>query len=201
MFFLQFALFFLLCCTSVTPIYAAENPNSTVNRGQITETYWKKIKKSWESACLEKEIKMPKKVFLDREGDEVSIRDFKSQVVIVTFFSTWCLPCLQELHDLASLEEFLEQEDAENIAILPIAVDSESTDAVVEAYAENNIERLEVYLDPKRQLMNDLGLNNVPASLIINEEGYITHIFRRSVPWNTDVIQEEVLNLGSEALY
>ena len=49
--------------------------------------------------------KAPDFTLSDMHGNEVSLSDFKGNIVIINFWATWCGPCRFEIPDLIDLQE------------------------------------------------------------------------------------------------
>ncbi|MCC6572869.1 MAG: TlpA family protein disulfide reductase [Planctomycetes bacterium] len=63
----------------------------------------------------------------DLEGKEIKLADFKGKVVLVDFWATWCPTSLQELPDLVSLYDELNEQGFEIIGLSYDDEDSEKT--------------------------------------------------------------------------
>ena len=50
--------------------------------------------------------------FLNEAGNKVNLKDFKSELIILNFWATWCAPCREEM---PSLDRIKENEDFKNI--------------------------------------------------------------------------------------
>ncbi|MCF6279836.1 MAG: TlpA family protein disulfide reductase [Flavobacteriaceae bacterium] len=50
-------------------------------------------------------------LYLDLEGNPVKITDFKGKRVLLSFWATWCAPCLKEMPSLANAQEILKEEN------------------------------------------------------------------------------------------
>lgn len=61
-------------------------------------------------------------VFKDIEGNKVKLEDFRGKTVYVTFWATWCGPCIQQKPHLESLKEKFR--DNEDIVFVDISVDT-----------------------------------------------------------------------------
>ena len=53
----------------------------------------------------------------DLDGREVKLRDYRNKVVIVNFFSAWCMLCAKETSNLTELQQKYEREDVTVIGL------------------------------------------------------------------------------------
>ncbi len=74
----------------------------------------KKIGKEKNSAEKSQEISVvteqQEAVFMDLEGNAVSLSDFKGKRILLNFWATWCKPCIQEMPSLMQAKPVLEKE-------------------------------------------------------------------------------------------
>jgi len=98
----------------------------------------------------------------------VSLSDFKGKPVLLKFWATWCPSCVEEL---PPMEKFSEGR-ASQLVILLAAIDGEKEKKIQRVVKKNNI-TLPVLLDPKAKTARSYGVNFVPISFLISQEGLI----------------------------
>jgi thiol-disulfide isomerase/thioredoxin len=82
-----------------------------------------------ESAPAPAVLTLPEFSMPDLGGEEISLRSWPGQPLIVNFWATWCAPCLREI---PMLKEYQQQHP--EVQIIGIAVDSEDA---VRAFAQD----------------------------------------------------------------
>ena len=102
------------------------------------------------------------------EGYPVSLSDLKGSVVVLNFWATWCVPCLQEHKDLlATAEEF----KPKGVAFLGILYGD--TKVKAEAYIKKHGSAYPTLLDEAQRTNIDYGVAGVPETFVIDREGRI----------------------------
>ena len=56
-------------------------------------------------------------IFKDINGKNLSLNDFESDIYILNFWATWCLPCKEEMPSLNNLQS------KKNLEVIPINVE------------------------------------------------------------------------------
>lgn len=62
------------------------------------------------SIYIEKRFACPDFSVKDHEGNTVSLKKFSNKYVLLSFWSTWCRPCLEEIPLLRSIRENYSQD-------------------------------------------------------------------------------------------
>lgn len=107
-------------------------------------------------------------IFLDAKGQEVNLKDFKNNLVILNFWATWCAPCKEEM---PSLDKLQINEQFSNLKIFPINIGQDSVKKAEEFFIDLKIENMEIYFDSKITLAKTFLLRGVPTSIIFNKKG------------------------------
>jgi peroxiredoxin len=103
------------------------------------------------------------------DGEKVvSLSDFKGKPILLKFWATWCPSCVEEL---LPMEKFSEGR-REQLVILMAAIDGEKERKVQRLIKDKKI-TLPVLLDPKARTARSYGVNFVPVSYFISQEGLI----------------------------
>jgi thiol-disulfide isomerase/thioredoxin len=67
---------------------------------------------------------------LDTAGKPHRLADYKGRWVVMNFWATWCVPCIQEIPDIAAFRR-----DYPEVAVIGVAVDAQD-EAKVRAFAK-----------------------------------------------------------------
>jgi thiol-disulfide isomerase/thioredoxin len=116
----------------------------------------------------EKSLGLPEFSFVDRDGNRLSLENFRGKVVALHFWATWCVPCREELPTVDALQGVLGGED---FTFVPLSVDRAGAELVGQYYAENNINNLPLYMDEGMDASRALLVNGIPYTILVDREG------------------------------
>jgi thiol-disulfide isomerase/thioredoxin len=126
----------------------------------------------------------PAAAFLDPNGRETSLSDFRGRPLLVNLWATWCAPCVVEMPTLDALAG---REDG-RVQVLAISMDmGEGGRAKVDRFfAERSFAALEPYLDPELGLMAELGVSILPTTILYDAEGREVWRMTGMEDWQSD---------------
>ena len=117
---------------------------------------------------------------LDRPAPEVAVTtltgetrrlsDFSGQVVILSFWATWCPPCLEEMPMLQSYA--VAHPDVPIIAITD-SYDGQTLADIQNFIAEHQLNDLIFGVDASRRLINAFRVVNLPMNFVIDRDGVV----------------------------
>ena len=102
----------------------------------------------------------------DLAGKPVSLSDFRGQVVLVNFWATWCSPCKEEM---PILDAYYRQHQPQGFLLLGINVSDRPEEAA--AFVKQHGYSYPILFDPPGNVLLDLGIQGLPASLLVDREG------------------------------
>ncbi len=106
--------------------------------------------------------------FLDGEGKEVSLADFKGKVVLLNVWATWCAPCREEMPALDALQQQL---GSDKFQVLALAVDRSGIDGARKFLDDIKTKSLAVYADPTGRKGTELRVIGMPTTILIDAQG------------------------------
>jgi thiol-disulfide isomerase/thioredoxin len=112
---------------------------------------------------------VPDEPLLDGAGKEVRLAAFRGKLVVLNFWATWCAPCIKEMPALDRLQAALGPEGVEVVAASEDR--GPAAEKVGAFYAERGIRHLKIYVDPKGNLAQKLGVRGLPTTILIDPEG------------------------------
>ena len=125
--------------------------------------------------------------FIDEKGNKVNSLDYKGNIVVISYWATWCRYCLQELPEINRLAKDLS--DVE-VVFFPVLVDeigdryANFIAKVKHLYNNLSIDHLKIYYDSYQQKGNVVGFG-VPYSIILNTQGKAVAKIRGETDWNS----------------
>ena|SRR5271165_6057406 len=126
-------------------------------------------------------------------GGQVSLSQFKGQVVMVNFWATWCGPCQQEM---PLLEQMYKKYKPAGFTLIGVNVDKEAP-PVKDLLARKPVS-FPVLLDPANQVSKAFHVDEMPSSVIIDRKGDIRYIHRGYKPGDENDYQDRIRQLIRE---
>lgn len=110
----------------------------------------------------------PDVAFTDTAGHRLSLADFRGKVVLLNFWATWCVPCVEEMPSLDRLQAEL---GGDRFTVVPVSIDRQGLEVVKPFLAKTEIRNLAVYLDPAGASMRAFGVRGLPTTFVIDRDG------------------------------
>ncbi len=127
----------------------------------------------------------------DMSGREVSLDDYKGEIVIVDFWATWCGPCRMTMPMLDDIQE----EYAGKMSVL--AVNLQEPKGVVREYILEHGLNSKVLLDEDGSVGRQYGAAAIPLQLLIDQNGIIRLILNGFHPGMGAQFRNEINKLLS----
>lgn len=102
------------------------------------------------------------------DGKAFNTKDFDNngKPIIISFWATWCKPCIQELINISEVYEQWQKET--NVKLIAISIDDARNTAKVPSFVKGKDWKYEVYLDVNSDFKRELGVNNVPHTFLLD---------------------------------
>ena len=111
---------------------------------------------------------MPKIVFEDAVGTQLTLADFEGKYVLLNIWATWCPPCRKELPDLQGLQQKL---GGDQFQVIALSTDTGRFANVQRLYQELDLNEDGVFIDEIGSVGRKLGVFAMPTTLLIDPEG------------------------------
>jgi thiol-disulfide isomerase/thioredoxin len=112
------------------------------------------------------------------DGKNVDSTDFQGKALLVTFFATWCPPCMQEIPTLVELQqEFAE----EGFSVIGLSVDQGGS-AEVARLVERQAINYPVLMADAQTAENFGGVFGIPVSYLVNKSGNVVKQYTGLIP-------------------
>lgn len=114
------------------------------------------------------------------------LTDFKSKVVILDFWATWCAPCIKSFPHLEELQDKFKAD----LQIITITDDSEGR---IEKFLSKQELNLPIVFDTKKEIASHFPHQTIPHAVIIDKNGIVRAI-TTSAELTEDLIKQVINN-------
>jgi len=107
----------------------------------------------------------------DKDGNKVSLSDFKGTPIVLNFWASWCSPCKSELPDFN--EVFSEQKGEVQFMMVDLTDGQQETQADGQGYVESQGFDFPVFFDKNQEAAITYSIRYIPTTLFIDADGNI----------------------------
>ncbi len=133
---------------------------------------------------------MPSFVLTDVvSGDNVSSKQFAGNALLVTFFATWCPPCMQEIPDLIDLQN---KYGSKGFSVVALSVDQGGAGVVKKLVKKRSI-NYPVLMAESSTARDFGGVVGIPTSFLVNKKGQVVKKYPGYVPHS--VLERDILKI------
>lgn len=131
---------------------------------------------------------LPEVTLKDINGKEVNVADLSrsGKPVIISFFATWCKPCMNELKAIDEL--YTDWQDETGVEMYIVSIDQGQDIQKVAPLVNGNGWEYKVLLDPNGTLKRAMNVQNVPHLFVIDSKGKTVYNHAGYTPGDEDEI-------------
>ena len=144
----------------------------------------------------EKKTTAPNFVAKNLDGKKVELKEtLEDGPVLISFWATWCKPCIKELNQLQKVYEKYKKEDFE---ILAIDVDGPRSRSKVKPMAKGLKWEFPVLWDKSKDIYRKYHVLGIPHTVLIDKSGEIRYTHTTYRPGDEEVIKKKIEELLDE---
>ena len=141
---------------------------------------------------------LPEITLKNIDGKDVKLSDYgaNQKITVISFWATWCKPCIKELKNMnVLLEDWVEDYNMELVAI---SLDDSRNAAKVKPTANALNWDFDVLLDPNGELQRALNVANPPVTFLVNQSGQIVYTHTGYVEGDEYDLEDHIKELVSD---
>lgn len=146
-------------------------------------------------AALSSSAALPSVNLKDINGNTVDTATLSNdgKPFVISFFATWCKPCLRELK--AINEVLPDWQDETGVRVVAVSIDEAQNEQKVKPLIEGKgWSDYQVLLDPSGEFKRQLGVNDIPHVFVVDGNGNIVWNHQGYVDGGEEDILDAVVN-------
>ncbi len=138
---------------------------------------------------------LPNVTLKDLNGKDVNISKLSNngKPIVITFWATWCAPCIKEHNALSDVYD--DWQDETGVKIYSVSIDDSRSTAKVKPFVEGKGWDFNVLLDVNSELKRAMNVSNPPHTFLIDGKGKIVYQHTGYLEGAEDELYEEIQKL------
>lgn len=115
--------------------------------------------------------------------------------LIISFWATWCKPCVNELNTIAEVYKDWQKETG--VKLIALSIDDARTSNSVGPFVNGKRWEYEVYLDPNGDFKRAMNVNMVPHTFLLNGKREIVDQHTSFAPGDEEQLFEKIKKIAA----
>ncbi len=126
------------------------------------------------------------------DGKPLSLESLQGRVVVLDFWATWCVPCVQSMPKIQKLaEKFADQA----VTVVGINQDAKGKDQAVEQFLKDKKITFRQFPDPIGKLGRKFKVAGIPCTFLLDKKGLVQAVHVGLLPDGEEVMTKEIETL------
>jgi cytochrome c biogenesis protein CcmG/thiol:disulfide interchange protein DsbE len=144
------------------------------------------------------QTRLPSVILKSTDGKEIRLSDFAElkKPLIISFWATYCSPCLEEFEAIADLyDEWKKEVDFEFIAV---SIDDSRSASKVKSLASGKNWPFIVLIDENQDVKRAMNVTDIPFCFIFDKNGKYTYRHSGYIPGDENILLKELKKIPDE---
>lgn len=120
-------------------------------------------------------------VLEDRDGNPVSLTDYKGKKTFVEFWASWCPICLTGLEQFDQLSKNASDYNIVSV-VSPGLLGEMPKDEFIEWFDDLGHENIEVIFDTNGEFIDEFNIRSTPTNVFLNSDGNVEKVLPGQMP-------------------
>ena len=132
------------------------------------------------------------------KGEQVSTSSFVNdgRPVIISFWATWCKPCIRELSKINEL--YPDWQEETGVRIVAVSIDDARNSQRVAPFVKGKNWDFDVVIDENQDLKRAMNVNDIPHTFLVNGKGEIVWQHIAYAPGDEEHLYNELKKIAAE---
>lgn len=113
--------------------------------------------------------------------------------IIISFWATWCKPCVKELSTIA--DEYEDWQAETDVKLVAISIDDARNMPKVAPFVNGKGWEYDVYVDTNADMKRAMNVNTVPHTFLLNGDKQVVYSHNSYSPGDEEELYEHILEL------
>ena len=139
---------------------------------------------------------LPNVTVKDLNGKDVNISKIKNdgKPIVITFWATWCKPCIKEHEALNDVYD--DWKDETGVKIYSVSIDDSRSSSRVKPFVEGKGWEFETLLDVNSDLKRAMNVSNPPHTFLIDGNGKIVYQHSGYIDGSENELYKEIKKIA-----
>ena len=139
---------------------------------------------------------LPKVKVKTLNGSKVNFNEIDNGTspIVISFWATWCKPCIKELNNIAEIYDDWQEETG--VKIIAVSIDDTRSMSKVAPFVNSSDWQYEVYLDPNGNLKRAMGVSTVPHTFLLNRNKEIVWQHKSYIEGDEEKLFKEIKKIS-----
>lgn len=120
----------------------------------------------------------------------------KGKITIVSFWATWCGPCIKELQAID--EHYAEWQEKYNCKLVAVSIDDARNSRKVKPKVLAENWQYQIILDENMDLARAMNVNNPPMTFVYDQNGKLVHSHQGYMPGAEEELEQIIAGLAKK---
>ena len=141
---------------------------------------------------------IPSASIKNMKNETIDTKDFTNEgkPFIISFWATWCKPCIMELNAISEVyEDWLEET---GVKVIVISIDDSRSSKKVAPFVKSRNWKYESYLDENSDFKRAMNVNNPPHTFLFSGNGEIVWQHNGYAPGDEEELYKQLKKIVDE---